>query len=214
MSRRLGALLLLPVLALLAGAGPAPAQQGGPADPQVLRLHIVANSNHPADITAKVAVRTALLGFLQSRLEGMTSAEAAARRLEALTPAMTRIANETLSGYGLPYAAKVAVGTAKLPTRRYLGQSLKAGRYLTLEVVLGQGHGQNWWCMLFPELCLSDGGAAVGSSEGAAASPSGFLALGKRSVVRSPVQVRPSGLIWRFWELLHPEQAHPELRHP
>ena len=211
MSKRVALLGLLPVLMLLGGAGPAPEVA---TKAQVLRLHIVANSNRPADITAKVAVRTVLLGFLQSRLEGAANAEAAARRLELLTPAMTRIADETLSGYGLHYGVKVSVGTAALPTRRYLGQTLRAGRYLTLEVVLGQGRGQNWWCLLFPELCLSDGGAAVGSSESAARSPSAFLALGRDTRMRAPLQVKPGGLLWRLWELVKPQAGHLRLAHP
>ncbi len=198
--------LLLGALVFLGGAAPAPSP--APAQQQVLRLHIVANSNRPDDIAAKVAVRTALLGFLQGRIEGAASAGAAARRLEGLTPAMQRIADETLRGYGLTYRAKVALGTAALPRRGYLGQTLGAGRYLTLEVVLGAGHGQNWWCLLFPEICLSDGGAAVGAAEGAAASPSGFLALGRKTRVEASLQVRPSGLLWRFWELVHPHAGH------
>ncbi len=198
--------LFLGVLVLAAGAAPVPAVATAP--PQVLRLHIVANSNRPQDIAAKVAVRTALLGFLAGRIEGARSARAAAARLESLTPAMRRIADETLRGYGLKYRARVALGTAALPRRGYLGQTLAAGRYLTLEVVLGAGRGQNWWCLLFPELCLSDGGAAVGSSEGAAVGPSGFLALGRGTRVGSPLQVRPGGLIWHLWQLVHPHAGH------
>ena len=206
MSRRRLLLALLAALALPLGtpAGPAAAQ----AQAQVLRLHIVANSDKPQDIAAKVAVRTVLLGFLQGRLAGARSAGEAAARLETLTPAMTRIADETLRGYGLPYRARVALGTAELPVRRYLGRRLPAGRYLTLDVVLGQGQGQNWWCMLFPELCLSDGGAAVGGSEGKASSPSAFVALGRGGGVPASLQVRPGGLIWRFWELVRPSHAH------
>lgn len=213
MSRpRLRLLLALPLFALLLlGAAPV---RAAATKTQVLRLHIVANSNRPDDIAAKIAVRTALLGFIQGRLEGATSASEAAVRLESLTPAMTRIANQTLVGYGLTYRARVAVGTAALPQRRYLGQSLGAGRYLTLDVVLGAGRGQNWWCLLFPELCLSDGGAAVGSSEGLAAGPSGFLALGKGEQVKAQLQVRPGGLIWRFWQLVRPQQEHLRIARP
>ena len=212
MSRGRLRFLLLPAIALLLGAGPAPrAAEAAPASAGVLRLHIVANSNRPDDIAAKVAVRTALLGFLQGRLEGATSARQAALRLETLTPMLTRIADETLSGYGLKYRARVAVGRADLPGRRYLGQTLAAGRYMTLEVVLGAGRGQNWWCLLFPEICLSDGGAAVGSSEGRAASPSGFLAMGGSGQFTTPLEVRPGGLLWRFWQLVRPQQKHMEI---
>jgi len=206
MSRSLAALLC--GLALLAAA-PAPASAAGapPATPsgQVLRLHIVANSNRPADIAAKVAVRTAILAYLGGRLAGAQSAAAAADRLLLLTRPMTRLADETLRGYGLRYGAKIAVGTAVLPRRRYLGQDLPGGRYLTLDIVLGQGRGQNWWCMLFPELCLSDGGAAVSGVEGAARSPSDFIALGSPRALSTGLEVRPGGLLWRFWELVRGE---------
>ena len=208
MSRQRALLALVAALVLpLGSAGghaAAAAQQGG----QVLRLHIVANSDRAQDIAAKVAVRTVLLGFLQGRLAGAESADDAAARLKTLEPAMTRLADETLKGYGLPYQAHIALGTAELPVRRYLGQRLPAGRYLTLDVVLGQGRGQNWWCMLFPELCLSDGAAAVGGSEGRAHGPRDFVALGSLGGLPTASQIRPGGLIWRFWELVRPSHAH------
>ena len=209
MSRGIRGLLAAALLALATAAAPSGgAAAAGGASGQVLRLHIVANSNRPDDIAAKVAVRTALLGFLEGRIEGATSLGQAAARLAVLTPAMQRIADETLRGYGLKYGARVSLGTADLPRRRYLGESLSQGRYMTLEVVLGQGRGQNWWCLLFPELCLADSGAAVGSPEGRAEGPSAFIALGGDSRLGFRAAVRPSGLIWRFWQLVRPHEQH------
>lgn len=208
MSSRCARLALAAALLLGVGGAAGPVAAAKPAPQEVLRLHIVANSDRAQDIAAKVAVRTVLLGFLQGRLAGAQSAREAATRLEDLTPAMTRIADETLRGYGLPYRARIALGTAVLPVRRYLGQRLPAGRYLTLEVVLGRGRGQNWWCMLFPELCLSDAGAAVGGSQARAMGPRDFVALGSGAGLPTAMQVRPGGLLWRFWELVRPSHVH------
>ena len=209
MSRGIRGLLAAALLAFPLALGPvAGAAAASGVSGQVLRLHIVANSDRPDDIAAKVAVRTALLGFLKGRIEGATSLRQAAARLAALTPVMQRIADETLRGYGLKYRARVSLGTAHLPSRRYLGESLSQGRYMTLEVVLGQGRGQNWWCLLFPELCLADAGAAVGSPEGRAGGPSAFLALGRSGRLGPRPAIRPAGLIWRFWQLVRPHEAH------
>jgi len=185
---------------------PALALAGGPVAQGVVRLHIVANSNLPDDIAAKVAVRQALLAYLAGRVAGARTQQEAMDRVAALAPGMTRIANETLRGYGLTYRAQVELGSARLPSRTYLAQSLPAGRYVTLEVVLGAGRGQNWWCLLFPDLCQTDPGASVAGSESRAAPPSGFLALG-RTPPPSPLAVKPGGLLWRFWRLWRADEV-------
>jgi stage II sporulation protein R len=170
-----------------------------------VRLHIVANSNSADDIAAKVAVRDALWNYMDSRLAGRKSPGQEIAALTAMTPSLRRIARDTLQGYGLGYGATVQLGSAELPQRTYLGDTLPRGRYLTLLVVLGAGKGQNWWCLLFPQLCFSDQGASVGYSEQHALLPSGFVALqSDPSPVQVPV-VRPGGLIWSFWRRFHPQ---------
>jgi stage II sporulation protein R len=192
-----------------------PAKAASPPDPSVVeqspvvvRLHIIANSNLPSDIAAKVAVRDALWNYLDSRLASPRTADEEVRVLEAATPALGRIAKATLRGYGLQYSATVRFGTAVLPERTYLGERLPAGRYATVLVVLGAGKGQNWWCLLFPQLCFSDQGAAVGYDESHALLPTGFQALPTNTrPVQEPL-VRPGGLLWSFWKRFHPQHVH------
>ncbi|MDA8345985.1 MAG: stage II sporulation protein R [Thermaerobacter sp.] len=212
MSRRLYAalcgLVLSQMIPMAASAAPPPAQEVPlTGSPVVVRLHIVANSNSPNDIAAKVAVRNALWNYLDSRLASPRTADAEVEVIEALTPSLSRIAKETLQGYGLSYPATVRFGSAVLPERTYLGEKLPAGRYATILVVLGKGKGQNWWCLLFPQLCFSDQGAAVGYDEHRALIPTGFEALPTNPrPVQTPI-VRPGGLIWSFWRRFHLQQA-------
>ncbi len=197
----------LPAAASAAGGSralSAPAQERGSV---VVRLHIVANSDSADDLAAKIAVRDALWNYMESRLAGQKSARREFAALQAMTPSLTRIARETLRGYGLRYGASVRLGSAILPRRTYLGDTLPGGRYLTLLVVLGEGKGQNWWCLLFPQLCFSDQGASVGYSEQHALLPTGFVALQNNPrPIQVPV-VRPGGLLWSFWRRFHPQNG-------
>ncbi len=205
MSRALAAAVCVALLSqtLPAAAAAAPARTKAP---MVVRLHIVANSNRPNDIAAKIAVRDALWNYMDSRLAAARTAQDEISALEGMTPALSRIAKDTLSGYGLRYAASVRLGTARLPARTYLGERLAGGRYATLLVVLGRGQGQNWWCLLFPQLCFSDQGAATGYAERHALSPTGFQALVSDPKVLQTPAVRPGGLIWSFWRHFHPQR--------
>lgn len=117
----------------------------------VIRLHILANSDTEADQAVKLAVRDAVLAA-DVFAEAESKAEAEQGVEEAATLAVN-IANEYLKANGLPYTASYRWGYESYPTREYGGVRLPAGRYLSLRIVLGEGEGQNWWCVLFPPLC-------------------------------------------------------------
>ena len=120
----------------------------------VVRLHVLANSDSDADQTLKLTVRDRVLGEAAPLLEGVDDRDAAwevlARSLEQLAQAGA----ETVAEEGYSYPVTVSLEETWFPTREYEDFSLPAGNYTALRVVIGEGEGQNWWCVVFPPLCL------------------------------------------------------------
>lgn len=121
----------------------------------VFRLHIRANSDSPEDQAIKLQVRDELLPFtaeLFSDCDGLSDALRVANdERDAITPHI----NSTLARLGTDYSANIRIGREDFPERNYGGDVYPAGEYTALIVSLGEGEGQNWWCVLFPSLCLS-----------------------------------------------------------
>ncbi len=146
---------VLPILCalLVCTALWAEAEQGALAD-KVIRLHVVANSDTEADQALKLRVRDAVLDETNTLLTGQESAQEAARILQENLTALGGIAAETVFQAGYPYSVRVSLEDTWFPTRQYEGGALPAGTYQALRVVIGSGEGQNWWCVVFPALCL------------------------------------------------------------
>lgn len=121
----------------------------------VLRLHVIAASDSEADQATKLAVRDALLEVTAPILAGCGSREEAAARLGETSALLAETAEAVVAARGGDYGAEVLLGQERYPTRTYASAALPAGEYLSLRVVLGDGAGKNWWCVLFPPLCLS-----------------------------------------------------------
>ncbi|MGI6550905.1 MAG: stage II sporulation protein R [Syntrophomonadales bacterium] len=123
---------------------------------EVLRLHVVANSDSPYDQAVKLKVRDSVLKLMDSRFAGVDDAGEARRIAEASLQDIEQTAEETLSAYGHNYPVKAMVGNFDFPTRFYGTQVFPPGEYTAVRVVLGEGAGRNWWCVLFPPLCLNN----------------------------------------------------------
>lgn len=126
-----------------------------PVYASVFRLHIRANSNSPEDQATKLAVRDALLPFTSELFANCEGLSDAVRVAEDERDAITAHINASLSDLGADYGAKIRVGKEDFPERNYAGEVYPAGEYTALIVELGEGTGDNWWCVLFPSLCLS-----------------------------------------------------------
>ena len=122
----------------------------------VVRLHILANSDETIDQAAKLKVRDAVLGALSERMKGMKNAEQAEEYLSQNTEEIVLLAEKTLADFGRSYGASASVGNSVFPKREYAGAVYPAGEYAALKIVLGEGKGQNWWCVAFPPLCFND----------------------------------------------------------
>lgn len=146
-----GGLLLAMLLTPLAGFG----QQCGQVRQEVLRLHILANSDSAADQEVKLQVRDAVLettGDLFSAAGTLEEAQAAAaENLPAIEDAARRVLEE--EGYSYPVKAELT--RMYFDTREY-GEdtTLPAGEYQALRLSLGEAKGHNWWCVMFPPICV------------------------------------------------------------
>ena len=119
-----------------------------------LRLHVIANSDSDADQQVKLAVRDAILEQSAELFGGAHSKQEAERALDDKLAEIERIANRTLVQNGFDYTACVTVGESWFNTREYENFILPAGSYTALKVELGEAAGKNWWCVLYPSLCV------------------------------------------------------------
>ncbi len=121
----------------------------------VIRLHVLANSDGEEDQALKLKVRDAVLARAGELLAEVDTLEEAETVLAASLDDLARHAAACLAENGSAYPVRVTLGREQYPTRYYEKLAFPAGEYLSLRVLIGEGAGQNWWCVLFPPLCLS-----------------------------------------------------------
>ncbi len=121
----------------------------------VVRLHVIANSDSEADQALKLTVRDALLEVMPTVLDGATDRDSALIKLEASLDELQSVAETTVRDAGYDYPVTVTLGEESYPQKSYESVCFPAGRYESLQVKIGDADGQNWWCVLFPQLCLS-----------------------------------------------------------
>ena len=110
---------------------------------KLTRLHVLANSDEPADQQLKLQVRDAVLA----------ASEGEAELSEALLQKLQRVAQQTVQKAGYDYPVQVSRERCYFDTRQYETFSLPAGYYDAVRVVIGEGKGKNWWCVIYPPLC-------------------------------------------------------------
>lgn len=120
----------------------------------VLRLHIIANSNSDADQELKLKIRDKILEQTSYVFNGQITLEEAVTSVELSLDEFERIANEVIAENGFDYSAKAEVGECYFETREYEDFTLPAGNYTSLIVRLGEAKGKNWWCVVFPAVCV------------------------------------------------------------
>ncbi len=120
----------------------------------VLRLHIIADSDNKTDQEIKLKVRDELLKHGFDIFDGCVNIENAIQMIEPQLEAIEETANTVIRSNGYDYKAEAKLTTEYFDTRVYDDFTLPAGEYLALKIVLGSGEGKNWWCVMFPTLCL------------------------------------------------------------
>ena len=121
----------------------------------VVRLHVLANSDSPEDQALKLEVRDAILAVTAPLVAGCTNQADAVAALEGGMAEIEAAARDVLTAAGRTDAVSVIIGREDYPTRTYESCAFPAGEYVSLRVCIGEAAGQNWWCVLFPPLCLS-----------------------------------------------------------
>lgn len=123
---------------------------------QAMRLRILANSDHVKDQWLKRQVRDQVIAEIKTWAHQPKTLEEARLAVKQHLPRFQQIAEETLAQHGFSYSVKVDYGQVPFPTKLYGNQVYPAGEYEALRITLGEGKGDNWWCVLFPPLCFVD----------------------------------------------------------
>lgn len=122
---------------------------------KVFRLHILANSDAQYDQDLKLLIRDAVLDETESLFKGCSSVNDAVKACKNNISYFQDIAQEVINAQGYNYSALAYVTKEYFDTREYDGFTLPAGIYDSLKIIIGEGKGHNWWCVMFPAVCIS-----------------------------------------------------------
>ena len=125
----------------------------------IIRLHVIANSDSQRDQELKLSVRDEILSAVSDCVEGVNDTEDALALLSENIDNLNECARQVITEKGFEYDVKTALSVEYYPTRTYEDATLPCGEYNSLRIVIGEGEGQNWWCVLFPPVCT--GSASV-----------------------------------------------------
>jgi stage II sporulation protein R len=121
---------------------------------QVLRLHVLANSDSQEDQSLKLKVRDRILEESRGMLDNVQNREQAEQAVRQRLSQLQGAAQDEVNRHGYDYPVKARLAKTYFTTRTYGDVTLPAGEYDALEVTIGSGKGHNWWCVIFPQLCL------------------------------------------------------------
>lgn len=121
----------------------------------VLRLHILANSDSDEDQALKLKVRDAILAEGGELFRDCRDLQEATDAVEENREKLLEIARRTIADEGYDYPVELKLSEEEYPIRTYGAVCFPSGRYLSLQILIGEAEGKNWWCVLFPPLCLS-----------------------------------------------------------
>lgn len=120
----------------------------------VLRLHVIANSDTSVDQNLKLSLRDYILQEGKDIFNGSVNVENAVEKIEPVLPELEKSAKAFVNQAGFDYDVKISLSNEYFTTRTYETVTLPAGKYLALRVVIGSGEGHNWWCVMFPPMCV------------------------------------------------------------
>ena len=121
----------------------------------VLRLHVIANSDSEEDQALKLKVRDAILVHSEELFGDCQDIDSAIETVGSNIEEIEAIALSVIENEGYSYPVSVEIGKEEYPTKNYESFCFPSGNYMSLRIVIGNGNGENWWCVLFPPMCLS-----------------------------------------------------------
>lgn len=121
---------------------------------KLIRFHVIANSDTDEDQELKLKVRDAVIAYLQPKLAKSSSIEESEAIIKDEYDELEKISKDIISENGYNYEVKVGITLSNFPAKQYSNIVLPAGEYKALKIVIGEGQGKNWWCVMFPPLCF------------------------------------------------------------
>ena len=125
---------------------------------KVLRLHILANSNSEYDQELKLKVRDEVVNYLTPLLKNASNLEETKKIVAQNITSINSVAQNTVSKYS-NYKTVSSLAISNFPTKQYGSFAFPAGEYDALKIIIGNGEGNNWWCVMFPPLCFTNSSA-------------------------------------------------------
>ena len=122
---------------------------------KMIRMHVIANSDSDADQTLKLQVRDKVLDYTTGILQRAEDMEDAQTQLRDALGRIENIAQREIVNRGYDYPVTAQLASTEFPLKEYDEYSLPAGEYMALRLVIGEGAGQNWWCVVYPPLCTA-----------------------------------------------------------
>ncbi|MBP3887790.1 MAG: stage II sporulation protein R [Cellulosilyticum sp.] len=133
---------------------------------QVLRFHVVANSDTTEDQLLKQKVKDEIIEYIEPLMSESKSLDETRKILSEALPEIEKITKETIETWGKDYRVHVTIDEANFPTKSYGDIILPAGEYEACRIIIGEGRGENWWCVMYPPLCYIDAASGVVPLEG------------------------------------------------
>ena len=123
---------------------------------ELIRFHVIANSDSYADQSLKLHVRDSIVNEMKVRFRAANNRQEAEQIIVASMDEIKELAQHQIQLEGKQYPVEVKIGDYDFPTKSYGNLTLPAGNYHAVRVIIGEGKGKNWWCVLFPPLCFVD----------------------------------------------------------
>lgn len=123
---------------------------------QIIRLHVIANSDTEEDQELKMKVKETIVTYLRGEMQDASSVDEARQAIVQHLPEIEEIATEKMRAEGYDYSAEATLGESYFPVKEYGDLTFPAGDYEALRVRLGSSEGRNWWCVMYPSLCFVD----------------------------------------------------------
>ena len=123
---------------------------------KVLRFHVLANSDSVEDQNLKLAVRDAVGGFMQEKTQNLNSKSACEKLVMEQIPEIETVAEQVIAESGYDYEVHAELTKCKFPTKTYGNYTFPKGTYDALKLTIGEGRGQNWWCVMYPNMCFEN----------------------------------------------------------
>lgn len=156
--------ITLLIVTMVIGVMPTDAE--GEIYDDTLRLHILANSDQSEDQKLKLEIRDRILLKYGKMLKGGESITEAKESVEQLLPEIEEDARVWIGELGYNYDIKASLSVEWYETREYEDFTLPAGYYSSLRIIIGEGKGQNWWCVMYPPLCMEIASESAPSDDG------------------------------------------------